>query len=67
MSEPLSVEAFNEFVERIMRAPTTTAKVMDLDGRIYDTDASKLAPIAPDKIKFAMSNPDLRKLIVTHL
>lgn len=39
-------------------------KVVDLDGKEYLADSGKLLYIAPSKLEWVMSQPELRKRVV---
>lgn len=64
----VSLPDFQKWLADFMKPePVRMIKVQDMDGRIYETDASKMLTIAPSKLEAAMANPELRKLIVLPL
>lgn len=63
----MSTTEYLAFIACEFAKPIELVRVIDVDGREYETDANKLASIATDKVEYAMSQPDLRKLIVTRI
>lgn len=60
----LPINEFNEWIDAFMNQPKEMVLVRDLHGKIYMTDANKVATISPSKLNAVLDNPALRELVV---